>query len=194
MTFENQTTYLPCAMQSINLFQPTNDQLTLILWYRSWNTTNGPPIYSIDFRNSENFGRLSFNHQSAIHFISNDDFKNRILFEFDTCWLTESYEKKFWANRAFNLTGHQINSHHLNNFPLNYHFNYHLNNTRNSLKTILRPICAFLKLDQIKKTDAGRYSCRIDFRRSRTFWTQLTLKVLGNFDFKYHLKFDLKFF
>ena len=189
MSFENQTVYLPCAMQSVNTFQPVQDQLTLILWYSSWNTS-GQPIYSIDFRNTDDYRRSSIQnqqqqqHQNAIHFISTEQFKNRILFEFDTCWLTESYQRNFWFNKAFNLSA--LN--HATNQPANYHqlnhhyfdqFNHQINNTKNSFRAILKPICAFLKLEQVKQTDAGRYSCRMDFRRSRTLHTQLLLKVLG---------------
>ena len=190
MTFENQSAYLPCAMQSVNTFQQPSlqpDQLTLILWYyddalhRPTNclkncslNTNEPPIYSIDFRAPDDArSRTTATSQSnAIHFISNGVFKSRILFELNVCHLSGSLPLRSSPSSRppVQRTGHQ---------PFNISpVNYHQTNSSFSLPFI-RPICAFLKLNQIKKSDAGRFSCRLDFRRSRTLHTSLWLKVLG---------------
>lgn len=171
MTFSNQTVYLPCAMQSVNNFhQPTQDQLTLILWYYDTTTvlniktlnTTGPPIYSVDFRNSKN--DKTTNQQNAIHFISDGQFKNRILFEFDICQAIPE------TNQLINKTFNRL---------INRQIIYYYNQFNRSLKSSIKPICAFLKLNQIQLTDTGRYSCRLDFRRSRTLHSSFLLKVLG---------------
>ena len=183
MTFENQTAYLPCAMQSVNpLQQPLQqDQLTLILWYyddaphRSSNclkncslNTNEPPIYSIDFRAPDDSrGRTVTSQPNAVHFISNGRFKSRILFEFNACHSSDT-------PRLRNPTGSRSSG---QPYPSS---NHHYQQANGSLRLpFIRPICAFLKLDQVKPSDAGRYSCRLDFRRSRTLHTSLLLKVLG---------------
>ena len=185
MTFESQTVHLPCAMQSMNFIQATSDQLTLILWYfdtiqssiRPLNAS-APPIYSIDFRNIDDRKKVNSQQQNAIHFISNGQFKDRILFEFNNC---QSYRNNFSILKTFNQTM-QNNAKNYKLSTLNYHSNQF--NTSNYL--INKPICAFLKLNQIKKSDSGRYSCRLDFRRSRTLHTSVLLKVLGRL-----LAFDL---
>lgn len=190
MTFENQTVYLPCAMQSVSTFQQPSgqqpDQLTLILWYYddasshrsnclkncSLNT-NEPPIYSIDFRAPDDArSRTTASQPSAIHFISNGRFKNRILFEFNFC-----HPSGFWAPLN-SLAGRTVPGTYLPSHPLPNQFTYHQTNGSFRLP-LIKPICAFLKLSQVRQSDAGRYSCRLDFRRSRTLHTSLLLKVLG---------------
>lgn len=190
MTFENQTVYLPCAMQSVNAFQqpPSQqpDQLTLILWYyddaphRSSNclkncslNTNEPPIYSIDFRAPDDArSRTTTSQQNAIHFISNGRFKSRILFEFNVCQPSGTPHLRAPLG-ARPQSGTYLPSNHQSN-----QFNHHQTNGSFRLP-LIKPICAFLKLNQVRQSDAGRYSCRLDFRRSRTLHTSLLLQVLG---------------
>lgn len=193
MTFENQSAYLPCAMQSVNTFQQPSlqpDQLTLILWYyddalhRPTNclkncslNTNEPPIYSIDFRapdDARSSRTTATSQPNAVHFISNGEFKGRILFELNVCHLSGSLPLR--ASSPSSRSPGQRTAHQPSNlYQINY---YHQTNSSFSLPFI-RPICAFLKLNQVKKSDAGRFSCRLDFRRSRTLHTSLLLKVLG---------------
>lgn len=180
ITFENQTVYLPCAMQSMTFSQlQPQDQLTLILWYRSWNTIGGP-IYSVDFRNLD---RNILNiEKKAIHFISGE-LKDRIVFEFNTCWQPHTYQQNLWIYKSFRNFNKSIinNSNQSTNHQNKYHYFKANNYLNSSLKNSNGPICAFLKVNQVKLNDNGRFSCRIDFRRSRTLHTHFLVKVLGKY-------------